>query len=226
MACATPSELFYGTRMFAVLTKRTWLLLISSVCLVVSVVVLALVMWNVREPDFLCREVAFWGREDAPAITLNGEQITCTEVAHLKISYGYLGLTHTGSQVVALLVLDVLVRQELNRLGLGVSEQEVEAYVQEQRARCLDGPESLCRTAEFEVNLDPHSEIYWKWARPIFRRDLERTRLDAVLLNEMGLERAGAGQAGAALDSFYRRLEEDAKIVWHDASLKRDYEGP
>ena len=45
-----------------------------------------------------------------------------------------------------------------------------------------------------------------------------------ALVQDMGLEQVGADEAGAALDLFYRRLEEDAKIVWHDVSLKRDYE--
>ena len=72
--------------------------------------------------------------------------------------------------------------------------------------------------------MDPHDEMYWKLTRPILRRDLERARLDAVLVKEMGLEGIGADEATAVLDSFYRRLEEDAEIVWHDVGLKRDYE--
>ena len=215
---------YYGTTMFAVLRKRTWALLISSVCLVAATVVLAAVVWNARGTDFLCHEVAFWGREDAPAITLNGEQITCTEVKQLVLSYVYLRLSHTASQAVGLLISDALVRQELNPLGLAVSGQEVEMYVQQQKARCLDGSGSECRAAIVELGLDPRDETYWKLAGPIFRRDLERVRLNALLVQDMGLEQVGADEAGAALDLFYRRLEEDAKIVWHDVSLKRDYE--
>ena len=97
-------------------------------------------------------------------------------------------------------------------------------YVQQQKARCLDGSGSECRAAIVELGLDPRDETYWKLAGPIFRRDLVRVRLNALLVQDMGLEQVGADEAGAALDLFYRRLEEDAKIVWHDVSLKRDYE--
>ena len=198
--------------------------MIWSVCLAVATVVLVTVVWDTREQDFLCHEVAFWGREDAPALTVNGEQITCTEVGQLKVSYGLLGLTHTGSQALGLLISDALVRQELHHRGLALSVQELETFVQQQRASCLDESGSLCRASITELGLDPHGETYWKLARPIFRMDLERVRLDAVLVKELGLERVGSDEAGAVLDAFYRRLEEDAEIVWHDVDLRWEYE--
>ncbi len=210
--------------MFTVLRKRARLLLIGSGCLFAATAVLVVAMWNTREPDFLCHEVAFWGREDAPAVTLNGEAVTCTEIDQMMVSYGHLGVTHTASQAVDLVISDALVRQELYRFDAVVSEQEVEAYVQVQRAKCLGGSGSFCRAAILELGLDPHEGTYWKLARPIFRRDLERDRLDALLTEEMGLKQFGTDEADATLDSFYRRLRENAKIVWHDASLQRVYE--